>query len=90
MVGGEYSVWFDSTDADTRKKLYQLENLGFVKSVREKEKEHGTYQFKWELTELGIKTLKTNKNLQSCWDGGRISDLYNLLDELGILNNKKS
>lgn len=50
MTGGEYPSWFDSSDAESRKILYQLENLGIARFTQEKENKKDWYKFKWELT----------------------------------------
>ena len=89
MTGGEYYSWFDSSDTESRKILYQLENLGIARFTQEKENKKGWYKFKWELTQKGIAIVRTNKNLQKYWSDGKVVDFYNLLKELGSLENQQ-
>lgn len=77
MTGGDYFTWFKDEDAESRKILYQLENLGIAKLIVEKNTKPGWYKRKWELTKKGKKLVEKDKFLQKLWKEGRVIEFYN-------------
>ena len=84
MTGGEYFTTFkDDEDANSRKALYLLENIGIVKLIRKKDKSFHNYN--WEITKKGEEITKEDKILQELWKQKNIVEFYKRLKFLGLL-----
>ncbi len=87
MAGKECYTWFKGEDAESRKILYQLENLGIAKLITENIDKPGWYYYKWELTEKGKELVKKNKGLWKLWKEGKVIEFYNTIKKL-LENNQ--
>lgn len=75
MTGGNYFTLFKEEGSGRRKLLYQLEDLGIVELIQERERK-GLYGYKWELTKKGKELVDKDKELQKLSQDGDIQEFH--------------
>ncbi|KKN31174.1 hypothetical protein LCGC14_0826830 [marine sediment metagenome] len=86
MTGGNYFTWFKEEGSERRKLLYQLEDLGIVELIQERERK-GLYGYKWELAKKGKELVDKDKELQKLLQDGNIQEFYQKI--VSLLENLK-